>query len=66
MRWWREITPGTGDNYATAYSELLMALQSPSGLTAAEVNAILGGERGRWLDLSRKRLRQFGHTFNSF
>ena len=66
LRWWRDITPGSGDSYATAYSELLAELHAPSGLSAAKVNAALGGERRRWLEFSRKRLRQFGYTFTSF
>lgn len=66
LRWWRDITPGSGDSYAIAYSELLAELQAPSGLSAAKVIAVLGGERRRWLELSRKRLRQFGYTFTSF
>ena len=66
IRWWRAITPDAGDSYAIAYSELLQELKSPSGLSAAEINAILGGERGRWLDASRRRLRQFGHSFTTF
>ncbi len=66
LRWWGAITPDAGDSYAIAYPELLQELKSPSGLSAAEINAILGGERSRWLEVSRRRLRQFGHSFTTF
>ena len=66
LRWWGAMTPDAGDSYAIAYSELLQELESPSGLSAAEIHAILGGERARWLEVSRRRLRQFGHSFTTF
>jgi hypothetical protein len=64
--WWRKIVPRTGDSYVIAYSELLDDINSPSGLSTAEIHAILAGERGRWLAFSRQRLQQFGYAFHTF
>ena len=66
LDWWRGIVPRVGDSYATAYSELLHEMESPSGLSAAEIHAILAGQRMRWLDFSRRRLQQFGYSFHTF
>jgi hypothetical protein len=60
------MTPRPGDSYFEAYSELLPEVQrGGAGLTAKAI-AILGGEHGRWLEMSRQRLRQFGYSFDTF
>ncbi len=66
VEWWRGIVPRSGDSYQVAYSELLEQIDSPPGLSAAEIHAILAGERSRWLDFSRRRLQQFGYSFDTF
>jgi hypothetical protein len=66
MRAWRDITPSIDDSYLEAYSEILDVMAAPRGGSVAEIHRILGGERRRWLEFSRIRLRQFGYEFNTF
>jgi hypothetical protein len=64
-RVWRSIAPIRGDAYFRAYSEMLDVL----GTGPPNVNAIrrvLGREYGRWRVFSIDRLRQFGHTCDTF
>jgi hypothetical protein len=66
FRAWRSITPGDGDNYAGAYSQILQALDAPGRAAVPQVIGILSAERLRWLEFSRERLRAFGYRFNTF
>lgn len=66
MRSWRGITPDEDDSYLEAYSAILKVAEAPGLGSVAEIHRILGGERRRWLEFSRSRLRQFGYEFNTF
>lgn len=66
FRVWREITVDPDDNFVTAYTRLLAALAAPGRQAVPQVIGILAGERLRWLEFSRERLRAFGYEFNTF
>jgi hypothetical protein len=66
VTWWRAIAPDPSDSYVEAYSELLLEAQAAGPGLTAKVIAILAGERGRWIEMSRKRLRQFGYSVDTF
>jgi hypothetical protein len=63
---WRAIAPRDGDNYRLAYVQILEALDSGGRSAVPAIVGILGGERVRWLEFSRERLRAFGYEFNTF
>jgi hypothetical protein len=66
FRVWRGIRIDATDNYVAAYSRILRAIDSPGRTAVPEVIGILAGERLRWLEFSRQRLRAFGYGFNTF
>ncbi len=66
FRVWREMTVEPDDNYALAASRILTALEAPGRQPVPDVIGILAGERLRWLEFSRQRLRAFGYAFDTF
>jgi hypothetical protein len=71
LRSWRDIRIDPKDRYATAYSDILRALDAPPDRTGQTVNATqvdhaLRAEHGRWISTSIDRLHRFGYHFDTF
>ena len=70
VRAWREMTIDPTDSYVALYSDLLgtLRLADASGqkLDRVRVSNLVSAARGRWIDFSYTRLRQFGYRFESF
>jgi hypothetical protein len=70
VRVWREMSIDPTDSDVALYSELLGAIQSDAAsgqkLDRIRVINVVSAERGRWIDFSYTRLRQFGYRFESF
>jgi hypothetical protein len=70
VRVWREMTIDPTDSYVALYSDLLSALPAAGAsgqkLDPVRVGNAVNAERGRWINFSYDRLRQFGYRFESF
>lgn len=63
---WSAIVPDETDNYYGVYSAIRHAIATEGDLAVVAIAGALGGERQRWLEFSRERLRAFGYRFDTF
>ncbi len=66
MRWWRDMRPQPGDSHADAAADVLAAVGLPEPRRTAALVRLLGRQHGNWLAFSERRLRQFGHAFDTY
>jgi hypothetical protein len=64
--WWRAIAPDDHDSYLVTYSQVVQEVRSPNGGNARAIARALQNEYGRWRLFNIDRLRNFGHSCETF